>query len=107
MRKGAVPIPYIVAIVLGIAIIGLIGYWLFVSSSKLGETISASECQAKAYQYCSSIFKGSWDQRCTDIGIDPTPAGKCDEILKQGKPSAETGGGSGETPKSGVVPGLS
>lgn len=50
----AVAVPYIVAIVLGIAVIGLLGYWFFVQSGKTGTTGTKAECDSKLASFCLS-----------------------------------------------------
>lgn len=54
MRKmGAVPIPYIIALVLAIAVIALISYWFFVLGGDFGGIIVEKGCEAKKMAYCS------------------------------------------------------
>ena len=48
----AVAIPYIIAILLGVAVIGLIGYWLISQGGKAVSTGTSAECQAKQFSYC-------------------------------------------------------
>lgn len=56
MRKmGAVPIPYIIALVLGIAVIALIAYWLFFSGGEFGGIITEKACEAKKMAYCNEL----------------------------------------------------
>lgn len=69
MKKG-VAVPYIIAILLGVAVIGLVGYWLFVSGSQLPK----SECDTAQRNWCSQ-----W------IAVDPTLASK--DIPQTPKPS--------------------
>ncbi len=45
--KG-VAVPYIIAILLGVAVIGLIGYWLFVAGGRIPE----AECKAAQEAWC-------------------------------------------------------
>ncbi len=51
MKKG-IAVPYIIAILLGIAVIGLIGYWFFVSSGK----IPKSDCELAQRNWCTRWF---------------------------------------------------
>lgn len=51
--KGAVPIPYIIALLLGIAIIAIIGYWFFVLSGQWGLETNLAQCKTKATTYCA------------------------------------------------------
>ena len=50
---GAVPVPYIIALVLAIIVIGLIAYWLFFSGGEFGGIITEKGCEAKKLAYCS------------------------------------------------------
>jgi len=91
-RKGGVPVPYIVAIVLGIAVIGLIGYWLFYSSGKLGGSLAGAECSAKQVEWCSRGYDKDQSQDwatfakvCVDNKISLNPPTNCDEILSRKK----------------------
>lgn len=52
-RKGAIPIPYIIALIFAVIILGVIGYWFFVASGQGGGKMSEAICKAKAYEYCS------------------------------------------------------
>lgn len=59
-KKGAVPIPYIIALVLGVIVIALLAYWLFMSGGEFGTMITESSCQAKKMSYCNRWkFEGS------------------------------------------------
>ncbi len=53
-KKGAMPIPYIVALVLGITVLAVAAYWLFFSSGQFGNVILEQGCIAKKMAYCSS-----------------------------------------------------
>ncbi|MCX6820872.1 MAG: hypothetical protein NT016_02900 [Candidatus Aenigmarchaeota archaeon] len=52
MAKGEIPIGYIIALVLGIAVVAILGYWFFIMQSSGGSQMTATQCQAQAYQYC-------------------------------------------------------
>jgi hypothetical protein len=52
-KMGDVPLPYIIALVLGIIVIVLIAYWLFVEGGLFGGTITEKGCEAKKLAYCS------------------------------------------------------
>ena len=85
MRKG-VAIPYIIAVLLGIAVIGIIGYWFFVLGGNLGTNVTTSSCQTKLTVYCTAWVAegyagnnprtlGKWDnwaKGCTTIGVPET-----------------------------------
>lgn len=79
--KKAVAISYVIALILGVAVIGILGYW-FVSQS--GKTVGEGtkvECNSKLFLYCNTLKDGNpntnlWDPKCNDIlGIKtPFPA---------------------------------
>lgn len=50
--KKAVAVPYIIAIVLGIAVIGLIGYFFFSEGGKTTTTGEQAKCQSQRFSYC-------------------------------------------------------
>ena len=52
--KGAVPIPYIIALLLGIAVVAIIGYWFFVLGGQWGGETNLQTCNTRAYTYCAS-----------------------------------------------------
>ncbi len=54
MRKGAVPVPYIIALLLGIAVVAILGYWFFVLGGQLGGEVSQQSCTSKASIYCTT-----------------------------------------------------
>jgi len=52
--KGAVPIPYIIALLLGIAVVAILGYWFFVLGGTWGGEVTAETCRTRALTYCTS-----------------------------------------------------
>ncbi len=63
MRK-AVAIPYIIALVLGVIIIALVGYFLFGQFGKTSTVGKDAECQSKLLQYCMKWISN--DRTCSD-----------------------------------------
>ena len=59
MKKG-VAVPYIIAILLGVAVIGLIGYWLFVSGGKIRQSATLQECRTDALTWCQEALANKW-----------------------------------------------
>jgi hypothetical protein len=51
-QKGAVPIPYIIALLLGIAVVAIIGYWFFILGGEWGGETTLQGCRRKATTYC-------------------------------------------------------
>ncbi len=71
MKKG-IAVPYIIAILLGVAVIGLIGYWLFLSGKGIGTGAKETECNSELNIYCSDWLRtGSepsrWDGTCNAV----------------------------------------
>jgi len=54
MKKGAVPIPYIIALLLGIAVVAILGYWFFALGGQWGGEVTLQRCRTMAHTYCSS-----------------------------------------------------
>lgn len=62
----AVVVPYVIALVFGIMVIGVIGYWFVNQGGKTISTGSKTECDAVAFSYCYG--HRSWDNKC-GIGL--------------------------------------
>lgn len=54
MKKGSVPIPYIIALLLGIAVVAILGYWFFVLGGQWGGEVTMQRCRSKAVTYCTT-----------------------------------------------------
>lgn len=50
--KG-VAVPYIIAILLGVGVIGLVGYWLFISGGQFGAGAATQQCRTDFQQACN------------------------------------------------------
>jgi len=50
----AIAVPYIIAILLGVAVIGLIGYWLFVSGGQFGKGATEQSCRSDFLNWCNN-----------------------------------------------------
>ena len=73
--KKAVAIPYVIALTLGIVVIGSIGYWLFSQAGKTTTQGSSAGCQAKIFSYCLA-----WDaqgKKCADAQPTVFDWGEC------------------------------
>jgi len=51
--KGALPVPYIVAIIIAILVIAVLVYWFFVLSNEGTTTSSETICRGKEIAYCT------------------------------------------------------
>ncbi|MBI2005163.1 MAG: hypothetical protein HYS80_00160 [Candidatus Aenigmarchaeota archaeon] len=56
----AVAVPYIIAILLGVGVIGLVGYWLFVSGGQFGGGAASQQCRTDFLQTCQSWAAGGY-----------------------------------------------
>ncbi len=74
MTSKAVAIPYIIALVLGIGVLGLVGYWLFGSGGKLGGEALSLQCNNQKLIFCQG---GGWKSGC---GAQPTSA-ECTQLF--------------------------
>jgi len=109
MTKGSLPVPHIIAIVLGIVAIALMGYFFFQQVGIFGGEVSKQQCLQAVAQYCTSVgLSANWDAK---YGSEPTKencidfqAGKysaCTQFKETLQPSKETP--SKETGKSGTT----
>ena len=57
------PIPYIIALVLGIVVLGLLAYWLYTGGVGFDKIISESTCRAKLGFYCNSWKINTFDEK--------------------------------------------
>lgn len=57
MRK-AVAIPYVIALILGVGIIALVGFWFASSGGKFSGQSSSTYCENKALEYCTKDLVG-------------------------------------------------
>lgn len=54
MKKGALPIPYIIALILGVIVVGVLAYWFISTAIKGGKTGESAECTAKRVEFCTT-----------------------------------------------------
>jgi hypothetical protein len=59
-RKGEMPIPYIIALILGVIVLGLLAYWLYTGGVGFDKTVQESTCRTKVGFYCSSWKTNSY-----------------------------------------------
>ena len=83
VRKGAVPIPYIVALIFAIIVIAVIAFMFFTQTGIFSGTASKEYCEARKLQYCWdwSIAGeqhppqdgwGNYEPKCKDVVVEPT-----------------------------------
>jgi hypothetical protein len=109
MKKG-IAIPYIIALILGIAVVALIGYWFFVLGGRIPGQATITTCQSKEVAWCgewarTGEFPGAgpdptqaelddlWDdvtagtgyaRGCRALGIDTPNVARCQAVLGVG-----------------------
>lgn len=82
MRKGEIPIGHIVAIILAIAVIGLIGWWLYTNYIKGKAGGETAECLGYKIAYCTGVTKDEEKVKQVCGGKLPDQR-ECDELLKK------------------------
>jgi len=82
MKKGAVPIPYIIALLLGIAVVAILGYWFFVLGGQWGGEVSLQGCRNKALLYCQAYQGSGYDE---DEDGQPSPLGWFGRVAPEGE----------------------
>lgn len=59
--KGALPVPYIVAIIIAVIVIVVLLVWFFVLSGKGTNAATDAFCRAREFTYCTSWAANSYD----------------------------------------------
>lgn len=98
MKKGAIPVHYIIALILGIIVVGLLGYWFFVLGGRIPGLVTKTWCDERKHSYCTEWQKvgfesgrepADWDgyaTGCTEIGIGEPTSTECQRLLIGLKP---------------------
>ena len=117
MSKG-IAVPYIIALILGIVVVALIGYWFFAIGSVIPGQQTISNCNIKMQQFCTEWSRtnfagnepaGGWDsypgaEGCRSLGVPPIQyqlliGNYCRSLLglttTVTTPAPATGGGTG------------
>lgn len=94
MRKG-IAVQYIIALILGVAVLGLIGYWFFVLGGRIPGEATTTWCQTRENRWCSvwartGLFPDEdWDDGagggfapgCLNIGFEEPDETRCQTLL--------------------------
>lgn len=64
MRKGAIPVPHIIALVLGIIVVGLLAFWFFILGGRLPGETDQARCNTLIHQYCTAWSACGYDAAC-------------------------------------------
>jgi len=68
-NKGEMPIPYIIALILGVIVLGLLAYWLYTGGLGFDKTIHESTCRTKVGFYCSTWKTNSYQDGKKPNGV--------------------------------------
>ncbi|MCD6371548.1 MAG: hypothetical protein J7L39_02410 [Candidatus Aenigmarchaeota archaeon] len=85
VKKASLPIPHIVAIILGLVVIGLIGYLLFQHFTEGERELTFGECYAKFSKFCVGNPQGTLEEflgktPACDLHKDGLPK-SCEELI--------------------------
>ncbi len=67
--KAEVPVSYIIAIIIGIAVIALLGYWFFMTGGGFRNELSSQECISLKSNFCNLWSASGY--RCKDLKFIP------------------------------------
>jgi hypothetical protein len=87
MRKGELPVPYIIALILGIVVVGILGYGFFILGWRIPGLSNQGNCQTKVTEWCSQWSKNDYDSNNMPADTWETYAPGCDSA-GIGQPSA-------------------
>lgn len=62
--KGALPVPYIVALIIAIIVIAVLIYWFLVLGGKGTDQATFRLCQGKVFTYCSQWAGCNYQDSC-------------------------------------------
>lgn len=68
MSKGALPVPHIIAILLGIIVVALLGYWFYTTGGSFSGIASEAACRGKLLQYCTFWSGCGYQPQCQPGG---------------------------------------
>lgn len=96
--KKAVAVPYIIVLILGVAVIGLVGYWFASSGGKFSGQSAKTICENKFLQYCitknEDMLYSDFQKDVQDCQAVSSSYTKCSEItgvsgVSGGRPPAQ------------------
>ncbi len=73
MMKKGIAVPYIIALILGIVVVALLGYWFFILGGTFTGRASITECQTKLSTYCAAFAASGYDT----AAFDPFTSSTC------------------------------
>ncbi len=54
MKKAALPIPHIIALIMGVIVVAVLAYWFINSGGKGSDIGTEAECTARKAEYCAT-----------------------------------------------------
>lgn len=108
-KKGALPVPYIVALILAIIVVALLGYWFYTVYIRSESEQSEGICRAKELAYCTQwsttgynagrkpnggfITSDGFAPECNvytwAADVDDSTKDRCRQLLRQEEPDEE------------------
>lgn len=88
MSKGALPLPYIVAIIFAVIVIAVVGWLFFTGVWEFPPITKKQWCEAQKLKYCYDWQKagkeptGGWDgyaKGCKEVGINGPTQEECEK----------------------------
>ncbi|MEM5797268.1 MAG: hypothetical protein QXD72_02550 [Candidatus Aenigmatarchaeota archaeon] len=68
MRKATIPIPHIIALILGVIVVVVLAHW-FISTGGGGVSVgSDAECTARKVEFCGAQTIENWEKQRTKCG---------------------------------------
>jgi len=66
--KGALPVPYIVALIIAILVIAVLIYYFLIIAPGPGNELDVQKCNARAVTYCASWAASGYDTARSVVG---------------------------------------
>lgn len=60
MRKAAMPIPYIITLIIGVLVVAVLAYWFISSGGKASGIGKEAECTARKGEFCATQSESNW-----------------------------------------------
>ena len=67
-KKGAIPVPYLIAIIFAVAIIAILGYMFFKQIGIFSGELTRAECEARKLTYCARWATSGCDPKVLPFG---------------------------------------
>lgn len=68
-RKAAMPVPYIIALIIGVIVVAVLAYWFISSGGKGASVGKEAECTARKVEYCATQTSEVWNKMANICGV--------------------------------------